>query len=148
MTLASGMLVISILAGLVTTTSPSGYHHPGPARILEAGPAPTGVYFDHVLVIMMENEGIREICGSMLPCNGPYTPYLSGLANQYGIAQQYTSLITTSEPNYFGVLQASISPCPSNCYPPPGGINAVNLVDRFYSAGISWRGYFENQNKV
>ncbi|MBO0889097.1 hypothetical protein J2P12_08370, partial [Candidatus Bathyarchaeota archaeon] len=49
---------------------------------------------------------------------------------------------------YFGVLQASISPCPSNCYPPPGGISAVNLVDRFYGAGISWKGYFENQNKV
>jgi hypothetical protein len=116
--------------------------------IVEAGPPPRGVYFDHVLVVMMENEGIREICGNSLPCNGTYTPYLSSLANQYSIDQQYTSLITTSEPNYFGVLQASISPCPSNCFPPAGGINAVNLVDRFYGAGISWRGYFENQNKV
>jgi hypothetical protein len=143
------MLTISILAGLVGTSLSNPNPLIGPAPIFESGPGPPpGLYFDHIVVVMMENEGIREICGSMLPCNGPYTPYLSSLANQYGIAQQYTSLITTSEPNYFGVLQASISPCPSNCYPSAGGINAANLVDRFYGSGISWRGYFENQNKV
>src|SRR3989449_2350796 len=108
---------------------------------------PAGAYFDHVVVIMMENEGMNEICNrNPPPCNGSNSPYMSGLANSYGISQQYLSLITTSEPNYYGILGASIFGCPTNCYPPPGGINAPNLVDRFEAAGLSWKGYMENQN--
>src|SRR3989449_3973143 len=50
---------------------------------------PTGTYFDHLVVIMMENEGISQICGgNPPPCNGPNSPYMSSLANTYGIASQ------------------------------------------------------------
>src|SRR5256884_1545491 len=109
--------------------------------------ASSGAYFDHVVIIMMENEGISDICnGNPPPCSGTNSPYMSGLANNYGISQQYVPLINTSEPNYYGVLGASIFGCPSNCYPPAGGINAPNLVDRFEAAGLSWKGYMENQN--
>src|SRR2546425_2614224 len=71
---------------------------------------------------------------------------MSSFANNNGISQQYLPLISTSEPNYYGILGASIFGCPSNCYPPAGGINAPNLVDRFEAAGVSWKGYMENQN--
>src|SRR2546425_8711812 len=71
---------------------------------------------------------------------------MSSFANNNGISQQYLPLISTSEPNYYGILGASIFGCPQNCYPPAGGINAPNLVDRFESAGLSWKGYMENQN--
>ena len=108
---------------------------------------PAGAYFDHVVVIMMENEGMNEICNrNPPPCSGTNSPYMSGLANSYGISQRYLSLITTSEPNYYGILGASIFGCPTNCYPPAGGINAPNLVDRFEAVGLSWKGYMENQN--
>src|SRR2546427_6255764 len=109
--------------------------------------ASSGTYFDHVVVIMMENEGISDICNSNPPpCSGSNSPYMSSLANNYGISQQYLPLISTSEPNYYGILGASIFGCPQNCYPPAGGINAPNLVDRFEAVGRSWKGYMENQN--
>jgi PKD repeat protein len=107
----------------------------------------SGAYFDHLVVIMMEDEGISNVCGgNPPPCNGSTTPYLSSLANSYGIGQQYLSLIPQSWPDYYGILGASIFGCPSNCYPAPGSINAPNLVDRFQAAGVSWKAYMENQN--
>jgi len=109
--------------------------------------APNGAYFDHVVIIMMENEGINDICNrNPPPCSGTNSPYMSSLANSYSISQQYLPLINTSEPNYYGILGASIFGCPTNCYPPAGGINAPNLVDRFEAVGLSWKGYMENQN--
>src|SRR3989441_8869804 len=84
--------------------------------------APNGAYFDHVVIIMMENEGINDICnGNPPPCSGSNSPYMSSFANNNGISQQYLPLISTSEPNYYGILGASIFGCPSNCYPPAGG---------------------------
>src|SRR3989454_4497280 len=124
----------------------NGFRQPA-AFIQSTTGAPNGAYFDHVVIIMMENEGINDICnGNPPPCSGSNSPYLSGLANNYSISQQYLPLINTSEPNYYGILGASIFGCPSNCYPPAGGINAPNLVDRFEAAGLSWKGYMENQN--
>jgi phosphoesterase family protein len=106
-----------------------------------------GAYFDHLVIIMMENEGIYDICQSNPPpCDGSNAPYMSGLANSYGIGDQYLSLIGTSWPDYYGILGASIYGCPSNCYPATGSITATNLVDRFEAAGISWRSYMEDQN--
>ncbi len=99
----------------------------------------------------MENEGINQICGrNPPPCNGSNTPYLSGLANSFGISQQYLSLITTSWPDYYGILGASL---PANCsktntaacYPPVGSLTNPNLVDRFDAAGVTWKAYMENQ---
>src|SRR2546426_9649350 len=126
--------------------SANGSGHPV-AIIQQTAGASNGAYFDHVVVIMMENEGINDICNrNPPPFSGTNSPYMSSLANNYSISQQYIPLINTSEPNYYGVLGGSIFGCPTNCYPPAGGINAPNLVDRFESAGLSWKGYMENQN--
>src|SRR5256712_4477732 len=117
------------------------------AFVQPATGTPNGAYFDHVVIIMMENEGISDICnGNPPPCSGSNSPYMSSFANNNGISQQYLPLISTSEPNYYGILGASIFGCPSNCYPPAGGINAPNLVDRFEAVGVSWKGYMENQH--
>jgi len=112
---------------------------------------PTGAYFDHLVVIMMENEGINQICGrNPPPCNGSNSPYMSSLANSYGISRQYLSLIITSWPNYYGILGAFIpSGCSitnqNPCYPPAGSLTSPNLADRFEAAGVSWKGYMESQ---
>src|SRR5690242_16683181 len=54
---------------------------------------PTGSYFDHIVTIIMENQGIQNICGQgPPPCNGPYSPTLSALANNYGISAQFLSI--------------------------------------------------------
>src|SRR6266480_3592311 len=67
---------------------------------------------------------------------------MASLANNYTIGSQYLSLIGTSQPNYVALISGSLQGCTSSGCPV---IKAPNLVDRFESAGISWRGYFENQ---
>src|SRR3989442_1670000 len=107
--------------------------------------APSGSYFDHVVIILMENQGIYDICrSSPPPCStsGP-APYMAGLANTYGIGSRYLSIINTSQPNYIALIGGSTLGCTSSGCPT---ITAPNLVDRFESAGLTWKGYFENQN--
>src|SRR5882762_2118779 len=106
---------------------------------------PSGSLFDHVIIILMENQGIYDICrSSPPPCStsGP-APYMAGLANTYGIGSQYLSIINTSQPNYIALIGGSTLGCTSSGCPT---ITAPNLVDRFEAAGLSWKGYFENQN--
>ena len=109
---------------------------------------PAGSYFDHVVVIVMENEGIDNVCGSHPPpCNTANTPYMSALANNYTLGLQYTSVscsgCPTSRPNYVALLSGSTQGCSSGGCPSP--ITAQNLVDRLESATLTWKGYFENQ---
>ena len=113
--------------------------------VVVAQAAPSGAYFDHVVIILMENQGIYDICrSSPPPCStsGP-APYMAGLANTYGIGSQYLSIINTSQPNYIALIGGSTLGCTSSGCPT---ITAPNLVDRFEAAGLSWKGYFENQN--
>src|SRR2546428_7036403 len=141
------LMAVSILQVANLATASVGGSVNSIAGTQSTAGASNGAYFDHVVVIMMENEGINDICNrNPPPCSGTNSPYMSSLANNYSISQQYLPLINTSEPNYYGVLGASIFGCPTNCYPPAGGINAPNLVDRFEAVGVSWKGYMENQN--
>lgn len=114
-----------------------------PARTVQAGP-PTGTYFDHVIIIVMENQGIFDICkASPPPCSlGGPAPYMASLANNYTIASQYLALISTSQPNYVALLSGSMQGCNAGGCPV---IKAPSLVDRFESAGLTWKGYMENQ---
>lgn len=139
------VVIFSSILGYANLSNFASEPHSQPTLVTQSPVA--GAYFDHLVVIMMENEGIYDICQSNPPpCNGSNAPYMSGLANSYGISEQYLSLIGTSWPDYYGILGASIYGCPSNCYPPPGSITATNLVDRFEAAGLTWKGYMENQN--
>jgi PKD repeat protein len=140
-TVLLGLFLVVLAIGIVSA--------PQFARLVSA-PTPSngavmGTYFDHVVIIVMENEGVYDICrSSPPPCltSGP-APYMAGLANNYTIGAQYLSLITTSQPNYVGLLSGSMQGCTSSGCPSP--ITAPNLVDRFEAAGLTWKGYFENQ---
>ena len=97
--------------------------------------------FSHILIIMMENKGIYNICArSPPPCNGPSTPYMSQLANSYGIASQYTSLGHPSLPDYVGPLGGNTYGCIDSCSP----VAYPNLVDRLETAGLTWKAYMED----
>src|SRR5256712_3776405 len=141
------LMAVSILQVANLATASVGGSVNSIAGTQSTAGASNGAYFDHVVIIMMENEGINDICnGNPPPCSGTNSPYMSSFANNNGITQHSLPLINPSEPNYYGILGASIFGCPSNCYPPAGGINAPNLVDRFEAVGVSWKGYMENQN--
>ena len=145
-------IIVFILLSVATLAQASQYANLNgaqPSTVSQQPSSSQGSYFDHVLVIMLENEGISDICGgNPPPCNGANTPYLSSLANSNGISQQYLSLIGTSQPNYVGILGGSIFTCTrtfGTC-PAPGTIQSPNLVDRIEAAGLTWKGYMESQN--
>ncbi len=115
-----------------------------------SGPVPlatasgTGTYFDHVVVIIMENEGVGDICKQTPPpcLTTGLAPYMANLANNYTIGSHYLSLINTSQPNYIALISGSMQGCTLAGCPVS---TAPNLVDRFEAAGLTWKGYFENQ---
>src|SRR5579864_1710485 len=126
-----------ILAQLSTVNSRSS-----PKTVVFAPPA--GQFFDHVVMIIMENQGVYDICReSPPPCSilGP-APYESSLANNFTIGSQYLSLIETSQPNYVALLSGSTQGCTATGCPV---IKAPNLIDRFEATGLTWKGYMENQ---
>lgn len=114
-------------------------------RLPLAAPA-TGTYFDHTVIIVMENQGIQDICnGNPPPCSGSANPFIDQLANNYTIAQQYTSIATplSSAPNYVGLVAGSYFNCGGGgC--PGGPLTQSNIVDSLESAGFTWKAYFEN----
>jgi hypothetical protein len=148
---ATLLLTIAIVLGLVAVLLPISeanlLSRETTQPIVVAQNPPTGTYFDHLVFIMMENNGISAICGSNLPppCDGSTnnTPYMASLANSYGIETQYVDLAGSSQPNYIGIMAATLNGCSSGC-----GVNSlteVNLVDRFDAAGLSWKAYMEDQ---
>src|SRR6266702_4039885 len=105
-----------------------------------------GVYFDHVVVVIMEDHGIQQICGSSPPpCQSTMgAPYMAGLANSYAIGSQYLGVTHYSQADYLAMLGGTTDNCSSAGCPWP--FSGPNLVDRLEASGLTWRGYIENQN--
>src|SRR6059058_4932475 len=135
--------VAILLAGLFLSVL--GTAMVGGIRDVSAAPTPpSGTYFDHVVIIMMEDHGINNICArSPPPClstNGD--PYTAGLANSYGIGSRYLGVSHFSQADYIALLGGDTYGCVS--YPCTPSSHA-NLVDSLEAAGLTWRGYMENQ---
>jgi phosphatidylinositol-3-phosphatase len=143
--LVIGALVLTIFVSLLASpflqSSPVA---PIPRTTLLG--APSGTYFDHVVVIVMEDQGINAICGpgTPPPCKGSNSPFLSNLANTYGISYNYTSLDNFSEPNYLAMIGGQLFGCANSAC--PSNINATNLVDRLDNAHLTWKAFMENQS--
>ena len=100
-------------------------------------PTPAIPAFDHIFVVIMENHGYDEIIGSA------DAPYLNQLADQYGVAANYTSVAHPSLPNYLaltgGDTYGVTTDC-TDCFQ-----SAPNLaVDRIAASGRTWRAYMES----
>src|SRR3989442_281768 len=67
---------------------------------------------------------------------------MASLANGYAIGSQYLGINHFSEANYRALLAGDTFGCSNNGCPP---VSNPNLVDRLESAGLTWKGYMENQ---
>src|SRR3989475_10157030 len=107
--------------------------------------SPSGITFDHSVIIIMEDHGIQDVCaGSPPPCSGSNgDPYTAGLANSYAIGSQYLGVSHFSEADYMALLGGDTFGCGNTGCPP---VSNQNLVDRFESVGLTWKGYIEDQN--
>ncbi|HYT01204.1 MAG TPA: alkaline phosphatase family protein [Thermoplasmata archaeon] len=117
---------------------------PGPDRAILTSP-PTGLHFDYIVVLIMENHGI---CDILTTCGGG-APYMTSLANASGLATSYLDISDPSLPNYLGLTAATDFGCGGYDGLPHSNActnlawNATNLVDRFEGAGLTWKAYME-----
>jgi len=137
-----GLFVLLLTIGIISA--------PQLARLASATSTPsnevmTGSYFDHTVIIIMEDHGIVDVCAQNPPpcssANG--APYMASIANGYAIGSQYLGINHFSEANYKALIGGDTFGCSNNGCPP---VSNPNLVDRLESAGLTWKGYLENQN--
>jgi hypothetical protein len=124
-----------------------------------SGASTGGTYLNYLVVILLENRAIGQTYGSK--CTGNCT-YITRLADQYGLAEDYSAVIHDSLPNYLALTsgwtqrlngtlgdcspwQFSSKYCPNvnpqlTAFPFP----APNIVDRMESAGLTWKAYMED----
>src|SRR5216117_2761624 len=142
-TLLFSLILISLAATLsITNVS----HIAKSAGATTQASTTAGTYFDHVVVVIMEDHGIQEICGSSPPpCQSTMgAQYMAGLANSYAIGSQYLGVTHYSQADYLAMLGGTTDNCSSAGCPWP--FNGPNLVDSLETAGLTWKGYMENQN--
>ncbi|TAL47821.1 hypothetical protein EPN87_02080, partial [archaeon] len=100
--------------------------------------------FDYILVISAENHGLNEVFPAM--------PYMTSLANTYGLSTQYTTSIVPSLPNYLALFSGQTWGCDgydglpnsNNCTDKAWNSTNANLVDRLEAKGITWKAYMED----
>jgi len=100
---------------------------------------PTGAPFDHIVTIMMENQGL---CDVYKGCGGSAT-YMSQLADQNVLVMTWGTTSHPSEGNYISLIGGDNFGHTSDgycCY----GINAPNIVDRMELAGLTWQAFAED----
>src|SRR5579864_208788 len=141
--LAAFAILFVFTIGVIATplSLPNNSNQPNP---IPQAPGP-GTYFDHVVTIIMENQGIENICGANPPpCNGSNSPFLSTIGSNYALASQFNSINPGgSQPNYVGLIAGSTFKCGLDVC--PANINATNLVDILENSGLTWKAYMENQ---
>jgi phosphatidylinositol-3-phosphatase len=111
-----------------------------------AAPAPrveaqtTFPQYDHVFLLVMESAPFKAIIGNQ------DAPILNALANDYGLATNYSGVGDPSEPNYVAMLGGdTFGLSTDDPYWFPGQtVKASNLMTQLEAAGKTWRGYFQN----
>ncbi len=112
----------------------------GTVSLLPIRAQPSGTYSNHIVFIIMENHPL-----SSFTCSGcaPYMESLPALASDY--VGPPSNTYNPSLPNYFLLTSGQAPSCavndgnPSSC-----NSAAANLVDKFNSAGVSWKAYMED----
>ena len=84
--------------------------------------------------------GYNQVIGN------PNAPILNALAQDYGLAPNYSGVADPSEPNYVAMLGGDFfGISDDDPYWFPGHtVNANNLMSQLEGAGKTWRGYFQS----
>jgi phosphatidylinositol-3-phosphatase len=100
-------------------------------------PDPTAPFprFDHIFVIVLENQDLSAVVGD------PGAPYFNGLVARYGLATNYLAVARPSQPNYIALFSGSTHEIADN---ENHDISGPNLVDQLEAHGRSWRVFAQN----
>src|ERR1700741_313219 len=110
------------------------------AALASTAEAQTFPRYDHVFLIILDNEGYNQVIGNQ------YAPILNALAQDYGLATNYSGVADPSEPNYGAMLGGDFFAINSDdpYWFPGHTVSADNLMSHRDGAGKTWRGYFQS----
>jgi phosphatidylinositol-3-phosphatase len=94
----------------------------------------------HVFVIVLENHARDQVI------NDPNTPFITKLANRYGVASNYYGVTHPSLPNYVAMIAGSNFGV--NNDDPTNRFNATNLADQLEAHHMTWATYQESMPSV
>src|SRR5256712_893521 len=142
---------IFLLVGALVAASVVPIHPPGNLAVSPGEPvrglATSGLNFDYVLTIIMENH---NICDIYTHCGGTAT-YMTALADAYSISLQdnYCN-VNPSLPNYLCLTGGTdfgcsgydggpnSNPCTNSAW------SSINIIDRILGAGLTFKAYMED----
>ena len=110
------------------------------AAVASAGSPQSAGHLKHIFVIVLENHSKNSVIGD------PNAPYITSLANQYAVADQYYGVTHPSEPNYLALIAGSNFGL--NADDPSKRFDEPNLVDQLEASGHSWGAYEESMPSV
>ena len=107
---------------------------------------PSSSYFDYIVTIVLENQGINNTYGAH--CSGNCT-YITQLANMYGLSLNYSAVGHPSLPNYLALTSGgnyTTPPFDRDCFPESIGclVSTLNIMDSVESSGRTWKAYIED----
>ena len=95
--------------------------------------AQSGKYFEHVVIVVLENQGAREALAD---------PNIASLVKGGAWFSNYHGLAHPSLPNYLAMVGGSTFGVVDDHRPTP--INAPTIVDRLEQKGLTWKAYAED----
>jgi hypothetical protein len=111
---------------------------PVPAPAVPKPPVSKVPGYDHVFVVMMENQDYSGIIG-----NKSQAPYINSLVPKGANLTNALGETHPSDPNYVALAGGSLFNVTGNT-PFTSTVNAQHIGDLVDNAGGSWRGYMEN----
>ena len=125
--LAAG-LALGVTA--VANASPSQKEHSEHGHSQQAA-------FDHIYVIMLENHSKSSVI------DDPNSPYLTGLAHTYTMADNYYGVTHPSMPNYIAAIAGDNFGLQDDNDQNVVNLDRPNLVDQLEKAHVSWDAYMD-----
>ncbi|CAM0141708.1 hypothetical protein VKS41_007764 [Umbelopsis sp. WA50703] len=121
---------IFVAAAALTSAAPSSnpYSHNHKKQVVP------GKYFDHFMVILLENQNYEDVVAD---------PYLGNLAKAHKgtLMTDYYALTHPSQPNYIGIIGGSLFGFADD---DPKTIDEKSIVDILEPKGLTWREYAED----
>src|SRR2546423_4004675 len=99
----------------------------------EGSQTPVGKHFDHVVVVVMENEGTDQALSD---------PYLSSLTRRAAWFSRYYALTHPSFPNSLAIVAGSTFGLDRDHSPVP--LKGATIADRLEEKNLSWKSYAED----
>src|SRR3989449_198374 len=122
------LFIVALVSGIVPVAGPD--RSPGGGQVS----AQVSNNFDQLVVVLMENHDLPDIYGP--------APYMTQLADQYGLSQHWSSITNPSQPNYIAVIGGSTFGVAGDGNHP--NLNHPTIVDIIENTGRTWKAFAED----